>query len=98
MKQKYSLNLPNGFLEEDSSTKGWLDADVVIGSQTYKLSFYDQTRLSQSIEFEITTQHPFFADKNIVVIPEVTLENMHAAISSMLDKKAFKVLLPEANN
>ncbi len=95
MKKQYSLNLPKGFLEPESALKGWLEVCVIVGSKSYDLSFYDQTRLMQSIDSELTAEQPFFVDKNIVVIPEVNLKNMHNAIEGMLRKKTFTILLSE---
>lgn len=96
MKNKYFLKLPQGYYEPESADKGWVDVVVIVENKSYPLSFYDKPRLVYTIECELTHTHPFFADQNIVVIPEVNLKNMHNAIEGMLNKNTFTIFLSDA--
>lgn len=56
---------------------------VRAGGKSYRLTFYDPTRLSQEIADALATGAPFVAERNTVVIERVTKEVMLLAIESL---------------
>jgi len=54
----------------------------------HRLTFYDVTRLSQTLDDESRTGRPFLADPGLIVLTEVTLANMEGAVR-VLAKEGF---------
>jgi len=62
--------------------KGWLDNVKVIkeNGKEYTLSFYDPVRLSQDLEEEIKIGKAGIIEKGLLIVKEVTKENIEKAI------------------
>ncbi|MDX6704553.1 MAG: hypothetical protein QOK16_749 [Solirubrobacteraceae bacterium] len=56
---------------------------------TYKVTFYDTVRLPQDLEYEIQTGRMCIADPGLIVLPEVTLENMETAVRHLFEEGYF---------
>jgi hypothetical protein len=63
--------------------KGWLDGVKVTkaNGKNYLLSFYDPTRLAQDLEEELKIGKAGIVEKGLIVIKEVTKENIEKAIA-----------------
>lgn len=65
--------------------KGWFDqvlAELPDGSKV-RLSFWDPVRLVQDFHTDIKHGKACLAEPNMVVIPEMTIENMQAAVDEL---------------
>ncbi len=51
--------------------------------------FYDPVRLRQDLEEESRQGKPFVAEKGLIVLKDVTRENMEAAISKLAEEGFF---------
>lgn len=81
----YKLVLPDDF--DDYSleivSKGWFnDAIAIIAGNRYKITFYDQVRLSQDIQEELGRATVFF-EPNLLIIKSVDRKHMEKAIKSI---------------
>lgn len=86
---------------EEAKDKGYIINMLVTleNGNRYRMEFYDPTRLSQDIEtllFEC--KHICYAEPNIIVVPEVTLECMQAAVNQLADQNFFEQLKPLPDN
>jgi hypothetical protein len=67
----------------ERQAKGWL-SDVIVQTEDgveHKLSFYDPVRLAQEIESEFSEGKSGFIERGLIVVSEVTKENIEKAIS-----------------
>jgi hypothetical protein len=64
----------------------WVELDD--GSH-HLLTFYDVTRLSQTLEDECSSGRMFFAEPGLVVVPAVTRANMEAAAKTLASEGFF---------
>jgi hypothetical protein len=64
------------------------------GGDRYPLAFYDPGRLSQDLEVEAQSGHPFIGEPGLIVIPEVTRELMECAVARLYDEGYFETLRP----
>ena len=60
----------------------------------YPVVFYDPVRLGQDLESEVSTGRKCVADPGMIVVSEVTLENMTAAINKLTEEGFFNHLKP----
>ena len=61
--------------------KGWLDnVKVIIDGKEHILTFYDPFRLSQDLKEESRSTKTAIIEKGLVVVKEVTKENIEKAI------------------
>ncbi len=56
----------------------------------HRLTFYDPVRLSQMLEDETVLGRPFVADQGLIVVREVTRENMEFAVRLLVEEGFFK--------
>ena len=77
MKIKYPIEWSKKDKLERPS-KGWLDNVIVTteNGKEYTLSFYDPVRLSQDLEEEIKMGKTAIIEKGLLVIKQVTKENI----------------------
>ena len=63
--------------------KGWLSGVIVQAEDgvEHELSFYDPIRLAQEIESELGEGKSGFIERGLIVVPEVTKENIDKAIT-----------------
>ncbi len=69
-------------------------AELASGER-YPLVFYDPVRLAQDLESEAESGNPFLAEPGLIVLEEVTRENMQAAIDRLAEDGYFVALRPE---
>lgn len=97
------LILPPNFDELaqiEINQKGWFDARVELGDGSqYELHFYDPVRFGQECTYAFGRGEPCYAETNIVVMPELTIEAIEKSIRSLWikNKKGFFSLLKNVN-
>jgi hypothetical protein len=64
----------------------WVELD---DGQRYPLTFYDVTRLSQTLDDDCAAGRRFFAEPGLIVLPEVTLANIEAAVRTLVAEGFF---------
>jgi hypothetical protein len=80
--------------EFETEAKGYLvGVSVVTKGQTFELTIYDQTRLTQEIDDALRSTRPYFAAPNLLVVPSVTRPEISRAIQVLAEGK-FQELLP----
>ncbi|MEN6370788.1 MAG: hypothetical protein ABFD64_02135 [Armatimonadota bacterium] len=93
MSGKYKFVLPDGidqrFIDE-MPDKGYISDAMVIGEDgtKYPVSFFDPVRLTQELECCVKLGQPYFTEPGIIVLPEVTMENILHAVDE-LGKEGF---------
>jgi len=60
----------------------------------YPVVFYDCVRLAQDLEYEVSIGRMCLADVGMVILAEVTLQNMNIAVKRLLDIGFFNGLKP----
>jgi hypothetical protein len=81
--------------EYDATSRGCLDAKVQQqDGRTYPVTFYDCTRLVQDLEYEVSAGRMCIADPGMIVLPEVTLQNMLTAVRALTREGYFEHLRP----
>ncbi len=97
--QPYTIEYPDWYddrAEYEVPLKGWLDGVIVHledGSR-YRLCFYDPVRLQQTLNDDAKSGRPYFAEPNLVIVPEVSTDAMQAAISELVRENFFEHLKP----
>ncbi len=61
---------------------------------TYEVVFYDHVRLGQDLEEEVSSGRMCVADPGMIVLPEVTLENIRTAVGRLALEGYFDSLRP----
>lgn len=80
----------------EARSAGYL-SDVLVklpDGSSYPVVFYDCTRLAQDLEYEASSGRMCVADPGMIVLPEVTLANMQAAVERLTAEGFFKALQP----
>ena len=75
-------------------------ADVIAqleDDSEYSMSFYDPTRLKQVLDDEVAGGSPFFTEVGLVIVPEVTRENMEKAAEELCRQGFFDSLRPRSS-
>jgi len=72
--------------------KGWLEGVVVTTEDgvRHELAFWDPVRLQQDLNEEVRQGKAGVIEKGLIVIPEVTKENIERAIHQAADEGYFK--------
>jgi hypothetical protein len=80
----------------EAKSRGYLNfARVQISeSHTYEIEFYDLVRFQQDVESDFISGEVCVANQKIVILPEVTLENMERAIRKLSAERYFDSLQP----
>jgi hypothetical protein len=65
--------------------------------ECYPVVFYDPVRLQQDLEGEAKMGNPFIAEPGLIVLPEVTLDNMNKAVWQLAENGFFESLRPAAH-
>ena len=78
------------------SSKGWYSGLIVELENGLRFSvfLYDVARLSQDLQSEIGLGRPFIAEPGMIVIPEITEENIRTAVQRLHQEGWFNHLLP----
>jgi hypothetical protein len=76
----------------DIAQKGWCGIAVVELPEGGRVdvSFYDPTRLAQDLETDTKAGHPYIAEPGLIVVPEVTLPYMEAAVEQLYRQGYFE--------
>lgn len=73
--------------------KGFFVAEVELEDKShYILNFYDPIRLNQELDDNISLDKPYFAEQNLIVVPEVTLEHINAALQYLWRSGYFNLI------
>jgi hypothetical protein len=82
----------------EAASRGYLSTGKVElpDGRRFAVVFYDITRLQQDLASEAEAGRPFLAEPGLVVVQEVTLENMQAAVDRLLREHYFDHLMPES--
>jgi hypothetical protein len=56
----------------------------------HRVVFWDVVRLTQDLEVEAQSGRPFIAEQGMIVLTEVTLENMTAAVHVLIEDGFFE--------
>jgi hypothetical protein len=78
--------------EDDVRDRGYRShvwAELSDGSR-HPLTFYDVTRLSQTLNDDCASGRRFFAEPGLVVVPEVTRANMETAAATLAAEGFFR--------
>lgn len=59
----------------------------------YPVTFFDLVRLSQELDAEEQQGRPFVAEPGLIVVREITRENMEVAAKKLADEGFFKTTL-----
>jgi hypothetical protein len=97
--QHYTIEFPDWYddrAEYEAPFKGWLDGVVVHleNGSRYRLCFYDPIRLQQTLKDDADSGRPYFAEPNLVVLPEVTTAAIQTAVSELVREHFFEQLKP----
>jgi hypothetical protein len=76
--------------------KGWFCHNFVEleNGDRYQICFYDHVRLGQELEENNRAGRPFFIENALIILTEVTLENIRAAIIQAENDGFFRSLKP----
>jgi hypothetical protein len=66
--------------------------------ERYPVVFYDSVRIQQDLEDEVKSGSPFIAEPGLIVLPEVTRENMERAVTALAVEGFFEALRPMSQN
>jgi hypothetical protein len=92
------LIFPNEWSERAESemfSRGYVDLIVELAhGQRYQIVFYDPIRLSQTITSSFQNGDVVFAEPNLLVIPELTIDNIQKAIAELSKSRFYTYLKP----
>lgn len=93
----YSVIFPAHYderAEYETPMKGYLNGVVVQmeDGARYQLSFIDPVRVRQDLEAEPGAA--YFAEPNLIVLPQVTTESVRKAVEGLVREKFFEHLKP----
>ncbi len=71
-------------------SKGWFCHNQVelSNGNRYQICFYDKARLGQELDDNVKNGKPFFIEDALIILSEITVENMKAAITEA-EKQGF---------
>lgn len=80
----------------EARAAGYLSGVLVEQSDgsAYHVVFYDCTRLAQDLEYEVSTGRMCVADPGMIVLPEITLDNIRIAVEKLTREGYFDSLKP----
>lgn len=76
--------------------KGWFCHNRVKleNGNRYQVCFFDSTRLNQELEMNSKNGKPYFIESSLIVLSELTIENMQKAITEAEKRGFFENLKP----
>lgn len=76
--------------------KGWFCHNLIetADGNRYQICFFDLARLNGELKANETNGKPFFIEDALIVLSEITIENMKAAIKEADRLKFFEKLKP----
>jgi len=98
--QPYTLSFPQGHDEQaefEAPFRGYLPGVIVEleDGARHRLSFIDLVRLEQGLADNAGAGHPYYAEKGLVVVPEVCTEAIQLAVQGLWDEGYFHLSQPE---
>lgn len=66
--------------------------------ERYPVCFYDIVRLQQDLQQEVEDGDPYIAEAGLIVLPEVTKENMEKAVGCLAEERFFESLRPATDH
>jgi hypothetical protein len=90
------LIFDGGFSEQDeaeATLRGYRShvwVELSDGSR-HPVTFYDVTRLSQTLKDDCAAGRPFFSERGLVILPMVTLANMENAARVLSSEGYFEI-------
>ena len=64
----------------------------------FPVVFYDAVRLRQDLQEEATRGNPYIAEAGLIVVSEVTKENMETAVRQLAEEGFFESLRPASEH
>src|SRR5258708_9802951 len=96
------LILREDFNERDAfeiTQKGWFSASIELeDGNRYIVNFYDPVRLKQELEDYVKDGQPCFAEPNLIVVPEVTIDAIQEAVRFLWKTGFLENIKPEGNS
>ncbi len=87
---------PAGFDERaaiEAPFKGWLSAQVELDDGCrYAVYFSDPVRLQQDVDDAVHNGVPCFAEPGLIIVPEVTIQNIQDAVQFLWTQGFFAFL------
>jgi hypothetical protein len=79
--------------EFETPLRGYLsEVEVELEGLRYRLFFIDPVRLEQELKSNIDSGHPYFAEPNLIVLPEVTTQAIKNAVAGLARDGFFESL------
>jgi len=96
-----TLEFAGGFDDREAfeaSARGYRSHVCVVmpSGERYPVVFYDAVRLQQDLEDEAKSGCPYIADPGLIVLSEITLENMQEAAERLAGEGFFDSFRPLA--
>lgn len=96
---RFSIIFPDDYdarRQYETPFKGYL-GDVVVrldDGQRFRLFFIDPARLRQELEEQAERGQPYFAEPNLIVLPEVNSDAIRRAVEGLVSEQFFRHLKP----
>jgi len=79
--------------EFETPLRGYLsELEVELEGLRYRLFFVDPARLEQELKSNVVSGRPYFAEPNLIVLPEVTTEAIKTAVAGLAKDGFFQQL------
>lgn len=80
--------------------KGWFCHNQVElkNGNRYQVCFFDLARTKFHLDYNAEQNQPFFIENNLIILTEITIENMKKAIIEAEKQNFFENLKPIENN
>lgn len=79
--------------EFETPMRGYLsEVEVETDGSRYQLFFVDPVRLTQELKSNVDSGRPYFAEPNLIVLPEVTTEAIRKAVTGLAADGFFQQL------
>lgn len=89
----------NELAEFEAINRGYRsDIFALVNEEIYRLHVYDIIRLKQDFESEVEDYGFFSVEPNLIIVKEVSLENIRQTIERLFYQKFFEKLKPENKN
>ena len=94
-----TISFPEGYdarREYETPMRGYL-SDVVVQMEDgvrYRLYFIDPVRVQQTLEDETSSGRSYFTEPGLVILPEVTTEEIKKAVGGLIKDGFFTQLKP----
>jgi hypothetical protein len=82
--------------QEEARARGYLSHVQVQldNGNRYSIVFYDTVRLKQDLEEEVKLGLAFIAEPGMIVLEDINLESMQAAVDRLDQEKFFESFIP----